>query len=703
MVASWVFIVVLALVALLVLASVVALVAMFISGLVKNRPWMSLTAVALGLVGFVGIGMLVAFFTLTFTEAHGGVDVPHGAVHFSELHPRIQWHGEPIAWSDRAPFSAPPMQTARRKIALFPLLGIALGVGLLAVALVRRWRSGGSCGGFPRGVLLAAFLLAGLGMFVLVSEKAGRREAHFAARHANEVLRAAKARAEAASQQAEKMKRSIDEQAEQMLDANVSIETLEDRFIAPKIPLSPDAPAAPDAPAEAPSVALPTDEAQPAKAPVEESPVPEDSDPKKVPDADRTQDESAGAAPDGGEDGPSTESNDAPQADVPQGDLPQNDQTPQADSSPEHRADSEESQGGAKESSNDGELGSDENAPTSDKPSEAVEKSPADADVDAKAIESDPALVKHEAEHAASKLSTFAESTSAVKEMAASIASFAKAIDRAVDEYTRVAAQEEKESASAVLVKLVESSTKASGKPIADARVASPGSHSVNSREAKRVAVRPNWVDEGPKRIGEVQRSVITTDEYATIEECNQAADIYLQLATYDHLMSLVDRYRSIGSTRPTLSFHDNAILADGKVALTSDGYVADRRLQALASMGIGIDVIRREIAKDEYLETVERSFGPMKKLYTQIEFTPQIDSELQRAWKNYRRGERLAVVGLSAFAILGLLGTVWGMLKVDTMTKGYYTKRLFFGVPLGIAGLVACYFLLVLMGIAHL
>jgi len=538
-------------------------------------------------------------------------------------------------------------------------------------------------------------------MFMFVSEKAERREAHIAARHANEVLRAAKARAEAASQQAEKMKRAIDEQAEQMLDANVSIETLEDRFIAPKIPLTPDAPAAPDAPAEAPSVAPPTDEAQPAKAPVEESPAPEDSGPKKVPDADRTQDESAGAAPAGGEDGPSTESNDAPQADVPQGDVPQNDQTPQADSPPENRADSEVSQDGAEKASDGEGLGSNENASAIDKPTEVVEKAPSDTGV--AQTESDPALVHHEAKRAAAKLSTIAESTSAVREMAASMASFAKAINRAVDEYTRVATKEEKKSASAALVELVESSAIASDKAIADVPVVAAGSRSGESDDANPVAVRPSWVDEGPKRIGEVQRRIITTDEYATIEECNQAADIYLQLATYDHLMSLVDRHRSIGSTRPTLTFHDNTVLADGRMIVASNGYVADYRLDALASMGIGIDLIRREIAKDEYLETVERSFGPMKKLYTQIEFTPQIDGELLRAWKNYRRGERFAVVGLGAFAILGLLGTVWGMLKVDTMTKGYYTKRLFLGVPLGIVGLIACYFLLVMMGITHL
>jgi hypothetical protein len=32
------------------------------------------------------------------------------------------------------------------------------------------------------------------------------------------------------------------------------------------------------------------------------------------------------------------------------------------------------------------------------------------------------------------------------------------------------------------------------------------------------------------------------------------------------------------------------------------------------------------------------------------------------------------------------------GMLKVDTATKGYYTKRLFLGVPLGIIGYFVLY-----------
>jgi hypothetical protein len=44
-------------------------------------------------------------------------------------------------------------------------------------------------------------------------------------------------------------------------------------------------------------------------------------------------------------------------------------------------------------------------------------------------------------------------------------------------------------------------------------------------------------------------------------------------------------------------------------------------------------------------------------------------------------------MVGMSSAGILGLLFTVWGLLKVDTATKGYYSKWLFVGVPAAIIG----------------
>jgi hypothetical protein len=88
-----------------------------------------------------------------------------------------------------------------------------------------------------------------------------------------------------------------------------------------------------------------------------------------------------------------------------------------------------------------------------------------------------------------------------------------------------------------------------------------------------------------------------------------------------------------------------------------------------------------------------------MLKLYTLIEFSPSVDNELRLRWEASRRQDRLAAVGFGATGVLGLLGFAWGLLKVDTWTKGYYTKRLFIGVPLAILGTIGLYAWLAEMG----
>jgi hypothetical protein len=55
------------------------------------------------------------------------------------------------------------------------------------------------------------------------------------------------------------------------------------------------------------------------------------------------------------------------------------------------------------------------------------------------------------------------------------------------------------------------------------------------------------------------------------------------------------------------------------------------------------------------------------------------------RRWDELRREGRFAAVGAGAGSVLGLIGLAFGLLKVDTWTKGYYTKRLFLGVPAAI------------------
>jgi hypothetical protein len=184
-------------------------------------------------------------------------------------------------------------------------------------------------------------------------------------------------------------------------------------------------------------------------------------------------------------------------------------------------------------------------------------------------------------------------------------------------------------------------------------------------------AQRPQWLDDPPKRVGDWHRDVLVTDEYVTVAECYRAADIQLQLATYDHLARLVGIRND----------------AEGDYNQSGNGVVRDSRLDALKAMGIGIDYIRREIAPEEYIETVERSFGPMKKVSTLVEFTPAVDRELRNHWNALQRRERFGIVGLGAGSVLGVIGLAYGLLKVDTLTKGYYSKRLFLGVPGAIIG----------------
>jgi hypothetical protein len=200
---------------------------------------------------------------------------------------------------------------------------------------------------------------------------------------------------------------------------------------------------------------------------------------------------------------------------------------------------------------------------------------------------------------------------------------------------------------------------------------------------------RPHWVDDPPKRVGNVSREVIVAGDYATEGECVRATDVYLLLATYEHVEQITGISQLIDRSRPNLTLLEDSVLADGKIVFSNNGWSPDGRLNRLNSAGIGIDFIRREIAQDEYLETVERLPGEMKRLYTLVEFTPSVDRELRERWNAWRRSERFVFVGASAGGVFGLLAMIFGLLKVDTLTKGYYTKRLFLGVPAAIIGVI--------------
>jgi hypothetical protein len=189
---------------------------------------------------------------------------------------------------------------------------------------------------------------------------------------------------------------------------------------------------------------------------------------------------------------------------------------------------------------------------------------------------------------------------------------------------------------------------------------------------------RPAWADDPPKRVGNVWREVVQAGDYETVAECYQAADDLLALATWQHVRQLA----GVSS-----SYADEP---DGSKPSANDEKLLPQAYRSLRAMGISVNYIRHEIARDEYVEAVERSVGPMKRLYTRMEFSPSVDGELRQRWEAYERESRLTAVGTVGGLMVSLVGLVYGLLKIDTWTKGYYTKRLFLGVPAAIIGLVA-------------
>lgn len=187
---------------------------------------------------------------------------------------------------------------------------------------------------------------------------------------------------------------------------------------------------------------------------------------------------------------------------------------------------------------------------------------------------------------------------------------------------------------------------------------------------------RPSWVDTISKRVGDTWREVVATDEFSTIEECRREADRLLLAATYEHLTTLIGNEGSSQTVTPL-------------VVRDSDGWVSSTNMSPITAylrrLGITPAYIRQHIAKDEFIEKTERSVGPMLKLYTLIEFSPSVDRDIMRNWAAMERSNRFAMLGAGAGCVLGLLTLVFGLLKVDTLTKGYYTKRLFIGVPAAI------------------
>jgi len=176
----------------------------------------------------------------------------------------------------------------------------------------------------------------------------------------------------------------------------------------------------------------------------------------------------------------------------------------------------------------------------------------------------------------------------------------------------------------------------------ADTASSTTGTPSTSSQKNKPL---PEWVTSPPKRVGTVYRRVIQSDPFTTVDECYVQLDQVMMRATSEYLDQLIGQHQ-------------------------------------LASMGITPGYIRQNICRDEYVEQVDvRSLAvPMKQVYLLMEFDDGVQQDLRRRWKESLLGQRLAMVGVGSGLILLVVGLVFSFFKLDTATKGFYTKRLIFG-----------------------
>ena len=147
-------------------------------------------------------------------------------------------------------------------------------------------------------------------------------------------------------------------------------------------------------------------------------------------------------------------------------------------------------------------------------------------------------------------------------------------------------------------------------------------------------------------------------------------------------------------SSGPWVLRRESVKALDAEIKLAADQYINEQVGNDAAATMLRYDVStlkRRVIGQGQtFEEVIEVSVGPMHQMHALLEFDPAFRQEVNARWGNIVATSRLLQTGLGAAAVLGLLGVAFGYLRLDTATRGYYTRRLRFATLVAILTLVA-------------
>jgi hypothetical protein len=168
------------------------------------------------------------------------------------------------------------------------------------------------------------------------------------------------------------------------------------------------------------------------------------------------------------------------------------------------------------------------------------------------------------------------------------------------------------------------------------------------------VPARPTWVDAPPGRAGNDYIATASVGPHAT--------------------RALCDRDMTAELRRVTDEFIERLIGEPG----------------AAARVALPLARIQRDIVQEEYQEPVQASFGPMIKLHARLKFDKRMQDTIESEHRQALMHERLRHTAAGAGLLLALVGTLFGYLKLDTLTKGYYSGRLKLAAAAAILSAVA-------------
>jgi len=169
---------------------------------------------------------------------------------------------------------------------------------------------------------------------------------------------------------------------------------------------------------------------------------------------------------------------------------------------------------------------------------------------------------------------------------------------------------------------------------------------------------RPAWVESPAQRVGVIHSTAVSSGPWLSPDEGRRALDEQLLKATREYMAE------QIRSPRADM--------------LTSTYEVTDVKNRLLKPENIYEEQIEGELS------------GSMYQVHALLEFDESFREEVRRRWREIVTRMRLVQTGLGGSGILLVVALLFGLLRADTATRGYYTRTLQFVAAVAILGIVA-------------